>query len=543
MNPTSDRTLHDAQLDRLLLAALNDAVEGSLGRQGLAFVSLLVVLGVAAGVATKGPDWWALSVPMAVVSLFGIGWWLAHSRRLTRGMAFALSLVIASLPGLRTCVAMLWDPLAPAIHVYSPDVGLWVIVIVFAGALFDRRFSLSLGIWIGAQSLALFAVGRSALGALDGPPALTDNLASTELAVVRALMLVGLSLFVGQQGVLVRAIVRDVLERLLEEEHRVRRTERARSQAQRLSEAKSAFLLTIGHELRAPLQAALGHTEQLLDRSTLDAPVRDGLEAIHSSGAHLRSLAEDILDLSSIESGHVRVESRRVHLPGLVREVAVLLRVGVEDRGSTLTLDIAEDVPEWVFADPKRLRQVLINLADNASKFTEGGQVRLEVSRTTGIRFCVRDTGAGIEAESLDAIFEPFQQAGTSAQHRRGVGLGLAISQRLVRLMGGELEVESQLGLGSAFSFELPLEASPMDAEPPTGAGEEPIPPTELLEPIRALAYDGNLKEVERLLPTLEPAFVGFARRIRRLVDAFEDEALLAELDAAACERAGSQGS
>ncbi|MBY0613276.1 MAG: response regulator [Beijerinckiaceae bacterium] len=231
--------------------------------------------------------------------------------------------------------------------------------------------------------------------------------------------------------------------------------------AEAASEAKSRFLATVSHEIRTPLNGVLGMA-QLLRQTRINPEQTTYVDAIRTSGEALLSLIEQILDFSRIEAGKLELVSEPFDLQALVESVVELLAPKAQDKGLEIALSIAPNVPRAVIGDGSRLRQVLTNLAGNAVKFTESGGVGISLALEADgfVVFRVEDTGIGIPANQLQAIFEEFEQAdGSNARKFEGTGLGLAISRKIVSSLGGSIEVESLVGRGSKFSVRLMLEA------------------------------------------------------------------------------------
>lgn len=246
----------------------------------------------------------------------------------------------------------------------------------------------------------------------------------------------------------------------------------AKQKAEAANKTKGQFLAKMSHELRTPLNAILGYA-QILQRdlkpgkSVNKLPLRnnpiDGLRIIEEGGNHLLNLINEILDFAKIESSKIEINPSEVNLPTLLTGVEEMIHMRAIEKGLIFKSESQEDLPSHVQVDEKRLRQVLINLLSNAVKFTDTGSVTLRVKSTnpsaSTVKICfeVIDTGVGIAAEHLEKIFQPFEQVGNNSSNAQGTGLGLSISRQLVELMGGQLQVESQLVRGSMFSFELVL--------------------------------------------------------------------------------------
>jgi signal transduction histidine kinase/CheY-like chemotaxis protein len=241
--------------------------------------------------------------------------------------------------------------------------------------------------------------------------------------------------------------------------------------AQNSSQAKSEFLANMSHELRTPLNGILGYTQILQRTESLSEKGRKGISIIYQCGSHLLTLINDVLDLSKIEARKLELHPVDFYFPAFLDSVTEICRIRAEQKVIAFNIQLDPNLPTGIHADEKRLRQVLINLLSNAIKFTDQGSVNFKVqvigqeSNANGetnckIRFQVIDTGAGIIPEEVDKIFQPFEQAGNQKRQSEGTGLGLAISQKIVLLMGDQIQVQSEFGKGSTFWFEVKLAES-----------------------------------------------------------------------------------
>ena len=260
--------------------------------------------------------------------------------------------------------------------------------------------------------------------------------------------------------------------------------EQRAAEAQSANVAKSHFLASMSHELRTPMNAVLGMTDLALSEE-LSPTVRDYIDTARESAGALLELLNDILDLSRIEAGRLRIEAAPFRLRPLLDKTVKSLGIRAYEKGLELLYDVPDDVPDHLVGDPLRVRQVLTNLIGNAIKFTHKGEITVRVAvrsksdREACLEFLVQDTGIGISPEDQQKLFVPFEQAeAATARRHEGSGLGLSISSRLVDLMGGRIWVESQLGKGSEFHFTVCMPLA-------TEAGAEEQDNQHLLEAVR----------------------------------------------------------
>nr|WP_315431100.1 ATP-binding protein [uncultured Albidiferax sp.] len=259
----------------------------------------------------------------------------------------------------------------------------------------------------------------------------------------------------------------------------------ANIQAESANRGKSQFLANMSHELRTPFNGMLGMLG-LLDRTPLNAEQADYVSTVRGSASHLLTLLNDILDVSALDVGKMAVHPTAIQLPELLHDVEALMRPLALEKQLGFVLRLNSELPQWVHADGTRIKQILLNLASNSIKFSASGQIVLEVEATPGptsiVRMRVTDQGIGMDAATLERLFQRFAQGDSSISRRfGGTGLGLEISRSLAQLMGGDITAESEAGRGSQFTVTLPLTCVPA-----------PLPETSALAPLVAAVNPGH---------------------------------------------------
>ncbi|NJL86341.1 MAG: PAS domain-containing protein [Leptolyngbyaceae cyanobacterium SM1_1_3] len=269
-----------------------------------------------------------------------------------------------------------------------------------------------------------------------------------------------------EQTTLVLSVATEITERKRAEEQLLQAKEAAES----ANLAKSQFLASMSHELRTPLNAILGFTQIMGQDKTLSCEHQNSLSIVNRSGQHLLGLINDILEVSKIEAGNIQIEKDTFDLYQLLDNVEEMLQVKVANKPLQLIFNYGADIPQYISTDECKLRQILLNLLDNAIKFTPQGTVQLQVMKCSGpetqrdrqesltrLSFAVQDTGPGLTAAEMQQVFQPFEQAQAGKQSLQGTGLGLAISQKFAQALGGDISVKSIVSQGAVFDLQIPV--------------------------------------------------------------------------------------
>ncbi len=286
----------------------------------------------------------------------------------------------------------------------------------------------------------------------------------------------------------------------------------AKEAAEAASRAKSTFLANMSHELRTPLNAILGFSQLLSYSENLSIDEEENLEVIRSSGQHLLTLINQVLDLSKIEAGCMKLQKQTFDLFYLLKTVERMFTPKARDKNLKLKFDRHPNLSQFIYTDETKLRQVLINLLNNAIKFTQKGQVAVRVRSQPGNRdtvcFEIQDTGVGIAPQECKDLFQAFVQTSSGQQSQEGTGLGLKISQQFVNLMGGEITVNSQIGKGTTFKFMIPVEIPETEIISPSPPSLRVISLEPHPSPYRILIVDDRSDNRKLLIELLTP--VGF---------------------------------